>query len=110
MSFNLFGISVNLTISEIATGLTAFVSLLWAYKNKLPKWAREWLGKVGIDRVNQAIQYAASLATMTPEQRRVEAVTYLKKLFQDEFGYPLPDAAANWLVEYGYNIYKRAKK
>lgn len=80
----------------------------WLRGRKLPAWAKKWLDKLGDDAVLEAIEAAKRFDT--PEERRVEAVRYLQRIADKRFGMELPDSIANLLVEYVYQLYKRARR
>lgn len=76
-------------------------------KDKLPKWAREWLNRIGPDNIESAVEYAAKLTNMTAEQRRDAAVTFLMRFADQELGLVVSKSIANLLVEYVYQQWKR---
>ncbi len=96
---------------SLAIGL---ITALWGIaqrSNRLPAWAREWLNKIGVDGVTEAIEHAATFAAMAPEKRREEAVKYLKQLVKNTTGLDLPTSIANLLIEFVYQQWqKKAKK
>lgn len=94
---------------SLAVGLIGFVSAYMASKDRLPSWARKWLSRIGSEKVLDAIERAASIAELTPEQRRKQAVIYLQKLTIQELGFPVPASVANLLVEYIYQQWKKAR-
>lgn len=75
--------------------------------NRLPKWARTWLSRIGYERIENAIDYASRLSGMTSDQRRAEAVAYLVRLTEKELGFAVPTSIANLLVEFVYQRWKR---
>ncbi len=84
------------------------VAWLQSY-NRLPSWARKWLNRIGKDKIIDAIERAAAIAELTPDQRRKQTVIYLQKLCIAELGFPIPSSIANLLIEYVYQLVKRAK-
>ncbi len=90
-----------------------FLGLLSGYlarKTQLPSWARRWLSRIGKDRIADAIEKAAAIAELTPDQRRKQAVIYLQKVSIKELGFPIPASIANLLVEYVYQTWKRVRR
>ncbi len=96
---------ISLAVGVIGA-LTAFLS----QKDRLPSWARKWLSRIGPERITDAIERAAAIAEMTPDERRQQAVIYLQKLCVKELGFPIPASIANLLVEYIYQQWKRARR
>ncbi len=90
-----------------AIGVAGFVLSYLQSRERLPKWARRWLSRIGRERVGDAIDYAARLGEMSPGERRVEAVGYLVRLSEREFGFAVPQSVANLLVEFVYQSWKR---
>jgi len=78
-------------------------------RDRLPRWARRWLARVGREQIENAIEYAARIADLTPEERRREAVAYLQRLSDRELGFPIPESIANLLVEFVYQQWKRRR-
>lgn len=95
---------------SVAVGVFGLVMAYLSRKDRLPSWAVKWLKRIGSDRVADAVARAASLAEMTPDQRRQEAVAYLQRLCVAELGFPVPASIANLLVEYVYQQWKRARR
>jgi hypothetical protein len=91
----------------VAIGLAGFALSYLGSRDRLPKWARKWLARIGRDRIEDAIEYAARLGVMSPEERRAEAVGYLVRLSERELGFPIPGSVANLLVEFVYQQWKR---
>ena len=103
----------NVSLNDwVALGLAVFgfLSALISRTDRLPAWARKWLKRIGTDRIADAIERAASIAELTPDQRRKQAVIYLQKLCIRELGFPIPASIANLLVEHIYQQWKRAKQ
>lgn len=92
-----------------AVGIAGLLISYLQSRDRLPKWARTWLARIGQDKVEMAIEYAARFEAMTSEQRRQEAVGYLIKLSEKELGLPVPESIANLLVEFVYQQWKRRK-
>ena len=95
--------------AALVIGLAGLVVGYLQSQNRLPKWARQWLSKIGTENVEEAIAYAAMIANLTPDQRRQEAVAYLIRLSEKELGFPIPESIANLLVEFVYQQVKRGK-
>lgn len=95
---------------SLAVGLIGLLSAYASSKDRLPSWARNWLSRIGNERVLDAIDRAAAIAELTPEQRRKQAVIYLQKLTIQELGFPVPASVANLLVEYVYQQWKKAQR
>lgn len=95
---------------SVGVGLFGLISAALARKGRLPSWARKWLDRVGPERITEAIEKAAAIAELTPEQRRAEAVAFLQRLALRELGFPIPASVANLLVEYVYQQWKRARR
>lgn len=91
----------------LAIGVVGVVLSYTQSRDRLPKWARRWLAKIGSEEIVAAIEYAARLHGLTPEERRQEAVAYLMRLAEREFGFPIPSSIANLLVEFVYQQWKR---
>lgn len=91
----------------LAIGVIGLLTGYLQSKNRLPKWARKWLSKIGEESIQEAIDYAAKIQGLTPEERRREAVAYLIRVAEKEFGFPIPTSVANLLVEYVYQQWKR---
>jgi hypothetical protein len=103
----------NVSLNDwVALGLAifGFLSALISRTDRLPAWARKWLKRIGTDHITDAIERAASIAELTPDQRRKQAVIYLQKLCIRELGFPIPASIANLLVEHIYQQWKRAKQ
>ncbi|OFX13638.1 MAG: hypothetical protein A2Z18_07170 [Armatimonadetes bacterium RBG_16_58_9] len=95
---------------SLAIGLFGLASAYLASKNRLPSWARKWLNRIGTEKISDAIDRAAAIAELTPDQRRKQAVIYLQKVCITELGFPVPASIANLLVEYVYQTWKRARR
>ena len=95
---------------SLAVGALGFISASLARKDRLPSWARKWLKRVGSPRIIDAIERAAAIAELTPEQRRKQAVIYLQKLTIKELGFPVPASIGNLLVEHVYQQWKRPRR
>lgn len=95
---------------SLAVGLMGLISGLLAQKDRLPSWARKWLKRIGRRRITDAIERAAAIVEMPPEQRRSQAVVYLQKLAIKELGFPVPQSIANLLVEHVYQQWKRVRR
>jgi hypothetical protein len=78
-------------------------------RDRLPSWARRWLGRIGREKIEKAVEYAARLSGLSSEERRREAVAYLMRLSEKELGFPVPESIANLLVEFVYQQWKRAR-
>ena len=92
---------------SLIVGILGLVTAWISRKGQLPAWTRKWLNKIKIERVLEAIDKAAAIADLTPDQRRKQAVIYLQKLCIKELGFPVPASIANLLVEFVYQTYKR---
>ena len=95
---------------SLSVGVLGFLSASLARKDRLPSWARKWLKRVGSPRIMDAIERAAAIAELTPEQRRKQAVIYLQKLTIKELGFPIPASIGNLLVEHVYQQWKRPRR
>lgn len=95
---------------SLAVGVMGFLSAYVSSKDRLPAWARRWLKKIGSSRVTDAIERAAAIAELTPDQRRKQAVIYLQKLTIQELGFPIPASVANLIVEHVYQQWKKARR
>lgn len=94
---------------SLAVGVLGAVSAYMSQKDRLPSWARKWLKRIGTQRITDAIERAASIAELTPDQRRKQAVVYLQEFCVKELGFPVPESIANLLVEHIYQQWKRIK-
>lgn len=95
---------------SLAVGIIGFISAYLSSKQRLPSWARKWLAQVGNVNVQAAIEKAAAVETLTPDQRRKQAVIYLQKLTIKSLGFPIPASIANLLIEYVYQQWKHMKR
>lgn len=95
---------------SLAIGALGFVTALLSRKDRLPSWARKWLKRIGAERIVDAIERAAAICELTPDQRRKQAVIYLQKLCIRELGFPVPASIANLLVEHIYQQWKRVRR
>ncbi len=95
---------------SLAVGIVGFVTAYLSRKDRLPAWARSWLKRIGCDNITDAIERAAAIAELTPDQRRQQAVIYLQKVSLKKLGFPLPSSVANLLVEYVYQLWKKARR
>lgn len=93
----------------LAIGLIGIIAAWIESRDRLPKMARSWLSRLGRDRVERAIDYAARINGLTPEERRREAAAYLVRLSQRQLGLRVPASIANLLVEYVYQYVKRRR-
>ncbi len=93
----------------LAIGITGCVSAYFSRKDRLPSWARKWLKRIGSRRIADAIERAASIAELSPDQRRKQAVICLQKLTIKELGFPIPASIANLLVEHVYQQWKKIR-
>jgi hypothetical protein len=94
----------------LAVGVLGFIAAYLSRKDRLPAWARKWSGKIGQQNIIDAIEQAASIAELTPDQRRKQAVIYLQKLCIQKLGFPVPASIANLLVEHIYQTWKRSRR
>ncbi|MEN6583063.1 MAG: hypothetical protein ABFD54_11485 [Armatimonadota bacterium] len=106
---NLKGIPLQDWIT-LGIGVIGFVTACLSRTDRLPSWARKWLKKIGAARITDAIERAAAIAELTPDQRKKQAVSYLQKLCTKELGSPVPTSIANLLVEIVYQQWKRARR
>ncbi len=95
---------------SLAVGLIGLLTAWLARQDRLPAWARKWLKRIGQDKIMDAIERAAAIAELTPEQRKRQAVTYLQKISLNELGFPVPQSIANLLIEHVYQVWKRARR
>lgn len=95
---------------SLAVGATGLLTALLAQKDRLPSWARKWLKRIGSDRITDAIERAGSLAELSPDARRRQAVIYLQQLTIKELGFPVPASIANLLVEHIYQQWKKVRR
>jgi hypothetical protein len=91
----------------LAVGILGLALSYLSRRDRLPKWVRGWLSRIGQDKIEDAIEYAAKLQGLTSEQRRQEAVAYIIRLTEKELGLVIPESIANLLVEYVYQQWKR---
>jgi hypothetical protein len=95
---------------SLIAGLVGWIAAWLARRDSLPPWAKKWLKRIGRAQVSDAVERAASLAELTPEQRRSEAVIFLQKLAVAKLGFPVPSSIANLLIENAYQQWKRRKQ
>ena len=95
---------------SLAVGILGAATAYMSQKDRLPSWARKWLKRIGSQRITDAIERAASIAELTPDQRRKQAVIYLQKLCITEVGFPVPASIANLLVEHVYQQWKKVRR
>lgn len=91
----------------LAIGVAGLVLSYLESRDRLPKWARRWLNRIGREEIEKAIEYASRLQGISPEERRREAADYLVRLSEKKFGFPVPSSVANLLVEFAYQQWKR---
>ncbi|MCE5199814.1 MAG: hypothetical protein ABFD54_08885 [Armatimonadota bacterium] len=106
---NFSGVSTQDWITLII-GVVGFVVACLSRTDRLPSWARKWLKKIGAARITDAIERAAAIAELTPDQRKKQAVIYLQKLCIKETGFSVPTSIANLLIEYVYQQWKRTRR
>ncbi len=106
---NLDSVPVHDWIS-LAVGLIGFATAVVSQKDRLPPWARKWLKRIGPQRIADAIERAAAIVEMSPDQRRAQAVIYVQKLAIKELGFPVPQSIANLLVEHVYQQWKKVRR
>ncbi|MCE5197346.1 MAG: hypothetical protein ABFD54_04970 [Armatimonadota bacterium] len=94
----------------LAVGIIGFLTACVSRTDRLPVWARKWLKRIGVSRITDAIERAAAIMELTPDQRRKQAVIYLQKLCIKELGFPIPASIANLLVEHVYQQWKRNRR
>ena len=104
--FNLENVSIKDWL-VLAIGFIGLFAAQLESRNRLPGWARRWFARIGNDRIEQAIEYAAKIEGLSPEARRKEAVDYLVRLSERELGFHIPTSVANLLIEYVYQQWKR---
>lgn len=95
---------------SLCVGVLGFLAAYLGRQDRLPSWARLWLKRIGTEKIIDAIEHAAAVIEMTPEERRRQAVIYLQRVCVKELGFVVPDSIANLLVEYIYQQWKRARK
>lgn len=95
---------------SLSIGVLGFLTAYLGRQDRLPSWARTWLKRIGTSKIAEAIERAAVVIDLTPEQRRKQAVVYLQKVCIKELGFVVPDSVANLLVEYVYQQWKRARR
>jgi len=95
---------------SLVVGVLGFIAACLSRSGRLPVWARKWLNRIGPERITDAIERAASIVELTPDQRRKQAVIYLQKLCIRELGFPVPASIANLLVEHTYQAWKRGRR
>lgn len=95
---------------SLAVGVTGALTAYLSQKDRLPSWARKWLGRIGPERITDAIERAGAIVELSPDERRKQAVIYLQKLCIKELGFPVPSSIANLLVEHIYQQWKRARR
>jgi hypothetical protein len=99
-----------LDILSVAAGIIGAIAAFAAQSGRLPRWARKWLSKIGVDRITDAIDRVEQIAGLTPEQRRKQAVISLQRFTVNELGFTVPTSIANLLVEFVYQQWKRGKQ
>ena len=97
-------------VVSLVVGVIGFVTACLSRKDRLPAWARKWLNRISPARITDAIERAAAIAELTPDQRRKQAIIYLQKLCNKELGFPIPASIANLLVEHVYQQWKRGRR
>jgi len=93
--------------AALAVGVFGIIIARLQSRDRLPKWVRRWLSRLGEDRIEQAIEYAAKIGNLSPEERRREAASYLARIAEQELGLRIPQSIANLLIEYAYQYWKR---
>ncbi len=92
----------------IITTLMGFIIAWLAKQPRLPASAQKYLKSLTASRLLAIVEAVAADVTASPEQRRAKAVELLQSAARKKLGQPLPDSIANLLVEYGYQLYKKA--
>lgn len=77
---------------------------------KLPKSAREWLGRIEEQNLLDAVAEADAVVDATPEQRRQMVVERISCEVQNNWNLRIPTSVANMLAEYGYQLYRKLRK
>lgn len=95
---------------SLGVGVLGFATAMASRRDRLPVWARKWLRRIGTQRITDAIERAAAIAEMPPEQRRAQAVIWLQKAAVRELGFPVPQSIANLLVEHVYQQWKAVRR
>ncbi len=95
---------------SLAVGVVGALTAYLSQKDRLPSWARKWLGRIGTDRITDAIERAAAITELSADERRKQAVIYLQKLCIKDLGFPVPESIANLLVEHIYQQWKKARR
>ena len=80
-----------------------------ASRNRLPRWARRWLSRIGKEKIEEFIAEAAYLSGTTPLARREWAVAKLQEWTEKQLVIRIPTSIANLLVEFVYQQWKRAR-
>lgn len=106
---NLSTVSTSDWIS-LAVGLIGFITACLSRQSQLPSWARNWLKKIGNNRVTDAIEQVAAITELTPEQRQTEASLLLQRFCRRDLGIDVPTSIANLLIEFVYQSWKRGRK
>jgi hypothetical protein len=95
---------------SLAAGLIGLLIAWLGRQDRLPAWVRKWLKRIGQDKITDAIERAAAIAELTPDQRQKEAAIYIQRIAQNELGFPVPQSVANLLIEHVYQVWKRARR
>lgn len=94
---------------SLGVGIAGAVTAYLSRTDRLPAWARKWIKRIGKERIADAVERAASIIELSPDQRRRQAVIYLQKTAIKELGFPVPVSIANLLVEHAYQQWKRMR-
>ena len=82
--------------------------LLQYLKPKLPKWVQPYLKKLTTEEIIDAVSWAQTHAN-TPEARKQSAIEYLQQIAVQRLGVRVPDSIMNLLIEWGLQLYKKAR-
>jgi len=101
---------MQITATEWLSFAVAVIGLLFGWLSRwgrLPKTAREWLKKIGEDRILSAIEQAQEFKDLTAAEKRAKVVEALQRTIEQELGLTVPTSILNLLVEFVYQKIKR---
>lgn len=91
----------------LAIGVIGLITAWVSQSNRLPKEARNYIARIGGERINQIISATAEMVTASPAQRQMRAVELLQDTAERRLGIRLPTSIANLIVEWAYQQYRR---
>ena len=93
----------------LTVGVIGLISAWLARSNRLPANVRRWINDLDQEVILQEIgTCAVTMAQATAEERRDYMVNWITDLAKIKLGLTVPKSIANLIVEYCYQLWKRA--